>query len=107
VLLLTGGIQLDGHSDFPDEAKKFTGQGRYHLLLDFPSTQESEIAPMQAVLCLPGDFLHLRTDILLSYCQRWTDSRAMPISPCRLNYNASEVGVAGLGYPTTMRFFSA
>ena len=73
--------------------------GRHDLLFAFPPRRQRAIARVQPVLRLPGDRFYLLTDGLLALEERPPPGRPVSVRPGRLNHDAPQVGIAGLGDP--------
>src|SRR6266404_2379878 len=92
-----GELLLDLHPHRPDETSELAGDRRHHLLLRLAASDEARVAIVQTVLRLPGDLLHLRALSGLARSQLGADGRSVPVGPGRLDENAAQVRISGLG----------
>lgn len=90
-------------SDRPDEAQELASHSRHDVLLTFATSQELAIARVQPELRLPADRFDLLTESGLAFPQCAANGRPVPIGPRRLDGDAPQMRVAGLGDPATAR----
>src|SRR5947207_14058755 len=72
-------VLLDVHADRPDKAEELAADRGHDLRGGFPLGDQSHVASVQPVLCLPGERFDLLAQPLLPGAQRAADRRAMPI----------------------------
>jgi hypothetical protein len=88
----------------PEKARELARDRGDDVLFGFASRGEPTIAPVQAMLRLPGLFNHRRRRAALAQTEGAPDKRVMPIVPGGLDQDAPDVGIAGLGDPAAGLF---
>src|SRR5207237_8817258 len=91
------GLLLDLDADGPDKAGQLARHRRHYLLLDLAARHEPDVAVVQPVLRFPGDLLHLLARVRLAPPQLAAHVGPMAIRPGRLDEDATQVRIAGLG----------
>jgi hypothetical protein len=93
--LLACRFSLD--SDGPDEAQQFASYSGNDLALVLACSRQPSVALGESDLRLPGNLLDWFWEPFLSLAQPGPDGRPVPITPCRLDHDTSQMCVACLG----------
>src|SRR4029077_9883830 len=94
---VSSGARSDVPTDIPDEGGEFAGEGDADLVVLKPSSLKPPVAVVQSQLRAPGDRADLGRLSFLTHLQVAADAGGVAVIPGRLDEDAANVTVAGLG----------
>ena len=93
----SGGGALHLVTDFPDDSGEFAGDGNLDLVMVHEALLELDVAGVEAVLRLPGDFPDPPRLVFLAHGERGADRHALAVVDGKLNKYPAEMGIAAFG----------